>query len=157
MGIRITEKLRVDVDQECHENPVYVRWIGSRGGWNFWLFTTNQLLSVIVGDVTTYTPRIQDLATAQTMEDRIGSRNVPTITVGANFVPRDKLWGDGRYRRGLSSILTSPRVQVWIPERSNWLTVQVKTGSFRIVETRESGSSIELELSLPDVVTQTQA
>lgn len=157
MGTRVTEILHVDVEQGCVNNPVYVRWIGSRGGWNYWLFGSNQVLSLVVGNVVTVTRRIGNLSSAQTMRDRIGATSIPTITLGSPMVTREKLWGDGTFRRGLSSMLTSPRVQIWIPDRSSWITALVKPGTFRVIETREAGSDIEMELELPELTIQTQS
>lgn len=147
---RITEKKRVKIEQDCVANPVYLAWIGLRGGVNYWLFGGTQTINVKTGKAKVIQKDIRDLEPAEGAVDYLKKEGAEKWQIGANNVKREDL-------EGLKTLLISPKVQVlmnpdtWITEGPIWQTVLVNTGSFRIIETDESRHDIKLTIDFSPI------
>jgi hypothetical protein len=64
--IVVTETIKVKIDDECKDNPVYLKWRNTLGGWDQWLFHTSQQLNVRTESLGEYKINFTDLETAET-------------------------------------------------------------------------------------------
>lgn len=147
--VQVTQTLRIKVNRECPENPVYLCWRNKKNGVGYWLFSRKQteiLNSESGGEFEHYNA---NLATAPSRTDFISKENQDSMILGAeNLLINDIL--------GLKGLLESPKVEMLISQNPvTWKTVQVVPGTFNIRETDETRSRIELEIMFPKQYSQT--
>jgi len=142
--MRITEKKKIIINTQCVENPVYLAWMNKLSGWNYWLFSYNQLVNLATGNEQTYQSLIKDLESAESTEEVQSLESAERMTVGAD--------GLNINDAGLvNTILDSVKVQMlmnpatWQAEGAKWQTVILDRGTFLLYET--SGMSNDVSFS----------
>lgn len=146
--IRVTEEKAIKIGPDCVDNPIYLKWIGKRGGWNYWLFGVVQSVSANIRDAVDIERHVTDIETAEERLDFLSKKEFKTITVGASNIDLEDI-------NGLKSILASPKVYEQFKDGTK-IGVRVAPGSFRLYETTEKKASIELTLEYPELYVQTQ-
>ncbi len=134
------------------DRPVYVRWIGLTGSWNYYKFVYNQMITLEVSDPVTMKNFITDWANSDTIVDVISKGASQKMQVfGENVTVSDI--------EGLQSIKYSPKVQIYVgPAISGnwWQTVIVDSGSFDERETFIDAYNFSITFALPDLNVQFQ-
>lgn len=131
----------------------YLKWLNSFGGWNYWLFNkgndtlTTKDLGAIFNDyedvIDTISPYV---AIGKTSENNIVVRQ-------DNITPDDFLI--------LNDILESPKVYLFtglqneIVQSNDWLEVTIKAGAFRVSNSKEKMTNLNLTIELPANNTKT--
>jgi hypothetical protein len=134
------------------ERPVYLRWIGLNGSWQYYKFVYNQVVTLDVTNTVMMKNFITDWANTDTIQDVISKNAGKSIQVfGENVTVSDI--------QGLESIKYSPKVQMFTNRNisgSWWETVIVKEGTFTEFETFIQAYNFSISFALPQVNTQYQ-
>jgi hypothetical protein len=142
----LTETKQIKINQTCLERPLAVSWLNTLGGREHWVFSYNQIHSLDTQSGATYQPNIDDLETATSNIFDLQKFAQPKISVGANVDVEDI--------EGLKTILYS--ICVEIQTAQGWIGVRTETGSFKILETKDTKATIEMTFILPDINIQTR-
>jgi hypothetical protein len=142
----LTETKQIKINQTCLERPLAVSWLNTLGGREHWVFSYNQIHTLDTQSGATYQPNIDNLETATSNIFDLQKFAQPKISVGANVDIEDI--------EGLKSILYS--ICVEIKTAQGWIGVRPETGSFKILETKDTKATIEMTFVLPDINIQTR-
>ena len=153
---RITEKKHIDIDKECVSNPVYLNWLGTNGGRNYWLFRKVQRKSIITDVIGTFEGYKDDIETAQGFIEDIERSAVPTLTIGA-IVPVSKLDGLTKMLYSLN-VLMLMNPDTWSSDASGpiWQIVRPIPGTYQLYNTDQITTTFEVTLELPFINIQSQ-
>lgn len=148
--LRITEKKRIRLRNDCFDNPVYLSFHGKRGGINYWLFGRTQTETLRISARQIFERDITDLENADTIKDFLSKEAVLVSRLGAENLDDNDI-------NGLTGLITSPKVQILVSQNPiKWQTVLLSPGSFRIKDTRERRRRLEIDIVHPDQIIQTQ-
>jgi hypothetical protein len=142
----LTETKQIKINQTCLERPLAVSWLNTLGGREHWVFSYNQIHTLDTQSGATYQPNIDNLETATSNIFDLQKFAQPKISVGANVDIEDI--------EGLKTILYS--ICVEIQTAQGWIGVRPETGSFKILETKDTKATIEMTFVLPDINIQTR-
>ncbi|RCH53940.1 hypothetical protein DJ568_15485 [Mucilaginibacter hurinus] len=144
----VTETKEFLVDGSCRKNPVYLCWLNTLGGWDYWLFDSSQKVDIGISDVKTFDKYIEDYERADVLTETVSKTARTKITLGANSVLISEI-------EALKGIMYSPKVLLLTGQGPvKWMTVQVDSGSFDY-ETKHNVADIELSIMLPVLNIQT--
>ena len=146
-------------------NAVYLKWINTNGGWDYWCFSfaQDEAVQVQVGQQFSkfFLPTADGFPNIGREEKNfLTKKATPTLTLGADGL-------DAFDKAGLQNLLYSPKVVMlqnledWDTESSptnnpQWLTVLVEPGTFKFGKTNESKFSLQLTIQLTEVEIQNQ-
>ena len=153
--MKFTETKRIRYDGQCKTNPVYLRWLNSLGGWNYWLFSRNQIIEFTTGQEVIFENPITNLETSESFVEVLSVIVGKGMVLGANALDRNDI-------EFIKSIIYSPKVQwlfnpeTWQTETPKWITVIPGRGSFPLIETKEERADISLTIKFPEIHTQHQ-
>lgn len=150
-AIRVTEKKKIYINNECRRNPIYLMWKNSLGGWDYWLFDNNAEINYTAKHNTEYSVYIENIATANLKSKFVNAEQVKTITVG-DSVTVSELYG-------ISGIEKSPQVFMLYdatklatnPELA-WIGVNVVPKGFKHTSFANN-IDVEITFELPDFYT----
>lgn len=147
----LTQPITLRVDQNTTDRPVYLRWIGLNGSWNYYKFVYNQVVSLDVSEAVTMKRYVVDWANEDTIEDVISKNAGEKMQVFAENMSVDDI-------KGLQSIKYSPKVQLLKQSGPppKWVTVNVASGTFTERETFIDEYSFSLTFALPSKNIQNQ-
>lgn len=134
-------------------NPIYLKWSDGMGGVGFFLFSKNQTNAINVGNKSGEFNRIYyDLETAETDSDVLTKDATKEIVIGADNLTTIEA-------NGLSTLLYSVNVMMltnsstWVADGiDKWIRVKVKTGGYKITESKNVYHKFECTLQLPDLI-----
>lgn len=139
---RITEQREIIINQECYDNPIYLAWRGSEGGWNYWLFGGDQKINLETSANGEFEKYIDDLETAEGKVEWINKKSQPSIQLGANAVDESNV-------TGMQGIMESVKVQMLVSlSPLKWQTVKVKPNSFSYTK-RANKLDVDFVIDLP--------
>ena len=150
--MRLTEKKRIKIDNECKDYPIYLTWLNSLGGYSYWLFFKNHTETTNTKFNSSYDINISDLETAVATNDAIGKDAVPSIEVGARVKAEDM--------DGITGLFESPKVmmlanpETWAVDGPVWKRVILKAGSMVTLKTGTAYLNVKFNLQLPYKFTQ---
>ena len=150
--ISLTETLPVEVDHDCKDNAVYLRWINRMGGLDYWLFHFSQPENLTTGSEDLSEKYIEDVEDADTKEFVVSLEAQPTRILQADNLTLQQ-------RRGLEHLLTSPQVMMLTDNESvpaKWQTIRIKRGTFNLGESRDTRYKLEIEILDATLFLQTQ-
>ena len=138
----VTEKKTIKIDRECKENPVFISWLNVYGGREHWLFSKVQTKGLITQNAGNFETYIVDLAEARGQITDISKNATPLLTVNCTCDIEDI--------EGLKTMLYSPCVEMLVSENPiKWQTVRPQTGSFKLYDTNDTQSSLQITFELP--------
>lgn len=154
----ITEIKTVKYNNVCkYKNPIYLNWLGTNGGRNFWLFDTNQTEVLEVTSTGDFTPQTVNLETDLGNGEYLGKNATPELVCTAYLELSDIT--------GLKGLLMSPDVlmltnpDTWdeaMGAGALWKRVKVLPQTYKVLETNATHAEIEITLQLPTINIQTQ-
>lgn len=162
-GITITEIKTIKYNDVCaYANPIYLNWLGTNGGRNYWLFDKVQSDLLEVQDTGEFTQQIEDLETDLGNGEYLGKEASPQLICKAYLELSDI--------RGLKGLLMSPDVlmltnpDTWLTDNptspptplTKWKRVKVLPQTYKVLETNATHAEIEITLLLPTINIQTQ-
>ena len=150
MATRITEIKKIKIDHECKKNPVYLKWIGKNGNFNYWLFNLTQTIGIDIADAEQIEYFVEDFENEEQIHDWLKKRAFKKMILGASNIETQDV-------EGIKSIFYSTKVYWLVSQNPNkWQTVLVEQGSFNIIETREDRHDIEFTIVFAEIQTQSQ-
>lgn len=151
----ITEIKEIDINTECVDNPVYLKWLNTSGGFSQWLFGKMQTDIIQTSVDGEYVTNIDDDLENSIGGDEYISKNAqPQLVIGAN-VPVEKM-------DGMKGLLMSPKVLMlsnpddWQTDGPKWIRVRIQTGSFIVLKSNETRNVVEMVLLLPKLNIQAE-
>lgn len=125
----------------------YLKWLNAFGGWNYWLFYKgNDTLTT--KDLGTIYNDYEDVVDTISPYVAIGKTSENNIAIQQELItPNEMLI--------LNDLLESPKVYLFtgtpneVVQPNDWLEVTIKSGSFRVVNSREKLNSLSLTIELP--------
>jgi hypothetical protein len=155
----ITETKRIKIDNTCYDNPIYLVWKNTLGGWDSWMFQKNQTRNLIVGDLGNFEQPEYTLENQENFipggNNSLGASADNTLILGANNLTTNQY-------NAIKELLYAP-VVYWVQPDSSLdditlftyqdfgfsrTKVKAKAGTFS-TETRGGFHSIEFEIELP--------
>lgn len=151
-GHVLTKTITVDIIQCLPKNPVYLKWLGGKGGWNYWCFSGNQVEGIESKNGNTFEAFKPDLELKRDSGKLISKSSIPTMTLGVQGLTTEK-------KDGLKTLLESVQVELFTgyddDDVPTWKTVIVDGYQFK-ANTKSSRHSLELTIKFPKINTQTQ-
>jgi hypothetical protein len=142
--VEVTEVKRIKIDHSCYNNPVYLVWKNTLGGWDQWLFSKTQTENLKTESIGEFIQPVYSLSTSDGSTKALGFNAGNTMILGANGL------NDNQYL-AIKELLYSPAIYKVETDGSQKI-VRVKPGSFSN-ETKDSAHSIEFEILLSDTFT----
>lgn len=138
----VTEKKTIKIDRECKENPVFISWLNVYGGREHWLFSKVQTKGLITQNAGSFETYIVDLATVRGQITDISKNAIPLLTVYCTVDIEDI--------EGIKTMLYSPCIEMLVSENPiKWQTVRPQVGSFKLYDTNDTQSSLQITFELP--------
>jgi len=145
----ITQPLTIKVDEPCNDPYVYIKWLNTLGGWDYWRFGKDQVLSLSSSTEIEIDRNVFDWENDETIADTIKKSAVKRISFGAT-VEDSKV-------TGLVGLSTSTHIMLLTNLNPyKWQTVVLQAGQFDIKRTKLRGAELKFTISLPQVNIQQQ-
>lgn len=149
----VMNELTVEINRECADNAVYLRWLNPKGGQDYWLFKRVNTVSDQVDNEETFEEYIEDLSEALARKEVTNKDVQEEINIGADLLTIQQA-------EGLRYLLRSVKVEMYMGEDDDdnpiFHTVRVRTGRFPIYNKPENKASIELSILPPQPFNQQQ-
>jgi hypothetical protein len=143
--VQLLETIVVKLGTVCTKNNVYLCWANSRGGYDYWLFSKNQILGFSSKSVGELNSDPTDLATQNFRSTSIRMESVERIICGATVSIDDFT--------GIKGIERSPAVYVFTGVSSyTWKRMKVIPKGFQY-QKRGVTVDISIELEYPEIYT----
>lgn len=148
--VPVTEELIVRIDRACAINPVYLRWIGLSGSWNYFRFNYNQTKTLDVQNAVIIKNFVNDWQNDEGIDEVVSKDASEKLQVFADALDKNDI-------NGLQSIKYSPKVQILVNKNPvKWQTVVVNTSTFAEYDTQNGQSEFNLTFNMPSKNIQTQ-
>lgn len=151
----ISEVKRIEIDQDCKDNPIYLRWVNLLGAREYWLFSHHQEYGLEIYDINLIERNITNIETAEAIQDIISKEAKESVIIGEDNLLVTNV-------EGMKGLLLSPLVQMltnpasWESEGPKWKTVIVKKNTWNLYRNDRGNYSLELEIGLPKLNIQTR-
>lgn len=147
-----TLPITVDIIQCLPSNAVYLRWLNSFAGWDYFCFTYSQTEGLESKPGGIFERFTSDLELKRDSGKFVSRSTTPTLTMGAEGLTTEK-------KNGLKGLIGSVQVEVYAGLDSDdvpiWNTVRLTKYKFS-PQTKNSRHKIELTIEQMDLNTQTQ-
>jgi hypothetical protein len=150
--VQVTESLRMKVDHECKDFPIYLTWLNSVGGYDYWLFFKKNKYKIQTKLENSHVKNIENLETAIGNIDISGKGIQPQIDFGARVRAEDMDGMAGLFGSPKVLYLTNP--EGWQLEGPKWNRVIIKPGSLLVSESNFEFLEIKMSMLLPTLNTQ---
>lgn len=145
----ITKPLIIQTLKPCSDPYIYLKWINTLGGWDYYRFGHDQLFQLTTSDLVSIDRNVFDWENDNTIADTIKKSGINRITFGGT-VPSNKV-------SGLKGIQTSIKVMMLVNLNPyKWHTVTINTGTFDVKRSRGAFSEFKFTISLPEINIQSQ-
>lgn len=145
----ITQPLTLKINRQCNDPHVYLKWLNTLGGWDYWRFGYDQIKSISTSDEIRVDRNVLDWQIDDTIADVIKKNGIEKMAFGVTV-------GKNKYN-GLKGLHTSIKIQMLMNENPyQWHTVTLATGSFETKRTKNEFSEFKFTLSLPEINIQRQ-
>ena len=145
----ITQPLTIKINGQCNDPYVYIKWLNTLGGWDYWRFGKDQILQLTTSDDITIDRNVFDWENDETIADTISKSAFNRISFGATV--------DDLKVNGLKGLNTSTKIQMLTSVSPiKWQTVILANGSFEIKRSRNKYSDLRFTVTLPQINIQQQ-
>lgn len=144
--------LRLDKVTEFCPNGVYIKWINSLGGWNYWLFSKGETIS-----------RTDSKGSIKSQEQNLADSLSPFVSLGkseSDSIRVREQRVNTQYKTLFTDLLDSAKVYLFsgTPFSKNtfndWIEVDLKDGRFITENPKENLYTFDFELTLPTNTTR---
>lgn len=165
----ITETKIIKMVQTIPCNPVYLKWLNTNGGWDYWCFSFKQTEGMIVKSGEQFSKFILRTADgfpriSREEKNWLKKEATPTLVIGAEGLDEDDL-GSDYWHTGIMGITYSPKVMMLMnPDEFDavssptvppqWLTVLVEPSTFKYKETNEPKFNVQMVIQLTEIEVQ---
>ena len=146
-GVEVTERLKIKVDHECKDFPIYLTWVNSLGGYDYWLFFKTNTVKLKTKLENQHVKNIEDLESSIGNIDITGKAGQPQVDFGARVRAEDM--------DGIASLFASPKVlylsnpDTFLTEGYKWIRAIIRPGSILIEESNLSFVEVKMSMLLP--------
>lgn len=145
----ITQPLTIKINSQCNDPYVYIKWLNTLGGWDYWRFGKDQILQLATSSGIDIDRNVFDWENDETISDTISKNAFNRITFGATV---DELKIDG-----LNGLNKSTKIQMLTSlDPLKWQTVILANGSFELKRARNKSAELRFTVTLPQINIQQQ-
>lgn len=145
----ITQPIVIKVNTPCNDTFIYLKWLNTLGGWDYFRFGHDQILSLNTSDGISVDRNVFDWANDETIADTITKNAVRRISFGAT-VSDKKL-------DGLLGLHKSTHIMLQVGFNPiKFHTVTLGVGGFDIKRTKANTAELKFQISLPETNIQRQ-
>ncbi len=144
--LQVVETVPVCVIHDCVENPFYLKWLNTLGGFDYFMFGYSQTDSVQTRTKQQFEPSEWDIAEAERGAFELRNLSQQKYKLGALAVSDSDL-------RAMKDLFSSPIVYR-VEQDGTQHRVTVTKGSFKIIETRNNVNDISFEVKYPESIIQ---
>lgn len=138
---------RKSVEERCiPENPCFIRWINSVGGWDHWMFSGKRDTAIEISDQVVFRERVTDNSDTANNYHTISGTRGDSIKVGTQGISTEDLLV-------LVQIVASPLIQMYDTTNSQWITI-LNDGSKPVWDSNEPKHTIDFQFKLPSINVQ---
>lgn len=163
LDVIVTEQKDIKVNKECAQQPVFLNWLGTNSGRNYFLFKDVQSEVEEIQSTGEFNPQSIDLETDLGNSEYLGKVSQPELICTAYLEIEDI--------KGLKGLLRSPDVlmltnpETWKTDNTDtsppsvlpkWQRVKVLPQTYKILDTNQTHALIEITLLLPTINIQQQ-
>jgi len=145
-NLQIIETLPVDVIHDCVEEPFYLMWLNTIGGFDFYMFSYSQTYAIDTGNEQQFSPYEWDISVAERNKYDLQNTNQDVYVLGAERVTKADL-------DGLVDLFASPIVYK-VDADGTQTRVLINKGSLNVYQTDKASNRIEFELLMPETQLQ---
>lgn len=130
-----------------HCNGHYLKWMNSFGGWNYWLFNKGNE-SISTKELGSINNDFENLETTISPYLSLGTESSNSISFVQENITQDEMLI-------LRDLLDSVKVFLFTgtpftkAENTDWIEVNLKTGTFRLSNSREKLNTLSLAIDIP--------
>lgn len=133
---------RMPIDTCCiPDNPFYVRWINTMGGWDYWMFSTKQAINNSISDAVEFTPYSDDMLNSTNTSEIISATPKKVITVGAEQLTNNEY-------DVISQLIYSPKIQYYNSITNKWVGLLLNDAEVE-KNTNEFKQALEFKFIMP--------
>ena len=137
----------INYTHECEPaQPFYVRWVNKIAGYDYLMFSHNQIETVELSNVVSIRKNYENKFDVLSEKQNIGAETKRTIAVGATGLTRIEM-------DSVKDLMTSPFVEVYEKEYDRWIQIYYESAKFER-DTFNELSDIEIEFLMPTLLTQ---
>lgn len=140
--VYVMQDLIIRTECPCDEPYVYIKWVNSYGGWDYYRFGFNQFLNANISNDQAVKRFVTNWTTDDTIEEVINKSSIRSLKVGANNIPQDDANALQWARKSVKAMMLTNTNPV------TWQTVIIKDGSTDTIQTRKKRSDVNFELLL---------
>lgn len=122
---------------------VYIKWVNSRGSWDYYRFGYNQFLNASISNDVAVKRFVLNWSNDDTIEDVIAKSSIRTLRVGATLIDKDTANALQWARKSVKAMMLVNTNPV------KWQTVIIKAGDTDVIQSRKRNSDVSFELLLP--------
>lgn len=140
---RITEIKRVKINRDCRNNPIYLMWKNSLGGWDFWLFDNKSENNIKTKSGAFYDIYNEDIEREVARTKVLENRQMKNIIVG-DVVTQDDLIGLQGIEKSSAVFMLYDASKLTTDSEIAWMSVNVNPSGFKFFNVSDN---IEVEVS----------
>lgn len=145
-GHTISEKKTFKIERCIPENPIYIGFLNTLGGWEQFLFGVTQSYELDVTSDGSYSENYVSIADTTNPDKTIKKRAQERMRLGASNLTQNQ-------KDALKDLLYSPKVYILNSDLSINMEVNIIPATYQIKKTDVALSTIEFEILLPEIVT----
>lgn len=134
----------------CDDPYIYLKWLNSKGGWDYYRFGFNQQEQANVSNDQAVKRFVFDWANDDTLEDVINKSAITSITVGADNIDKDAANVLQWARKSIHAMILVNKNPI------KWHTVVIRDGDTSPIQSRKLKANVSLQLLLPSTNIQQQ-
>lgn len=139
----LSEVKTINIDNECHDNAIYLRWLNPLGGVDYWLFDYRNSHSYNVSNEKVLTKDIKNMQLERGRQVVLSKRSSEEIELFAENLTFAQI-------EGLKYLMSSPTVEMlngyYVDGSPLWLTVRIPEGAFFIKDTYENKAEVSFTI-----------
>lgn len=148
--ILLSEVKTVKYDPSCYKYPLYITWLNTLGGWDYWLFTAKKDYGIEVDDVVLGERNIfqsfPDQFQSETWQEVISLTAQNKITLRSQPMTKEQLVE-------VSKLVYSKMVQV-VESETDKYTIIIDKRSVSLYTDGDKLHFFEVDILLPKIITQ---
>jgi hypothetical protein len=145
--VYIMRDITVQTKQPCNDPYVYVKWLNTFGGWDYYRFGYNQVTNSTTKIDQQVNRYALDIENEDTINDVVSKTANETISFGVNNVPNDVV-------HGLRGLKKSVKAMMMVAPYK-WQTIVIQDGDFGENSTRNATGNATFIATLRDDNLQT--
>ncbi len=142
VDFRFSEEIEIHFENRCFINPVYFVWKNTLGGWDYWLFETNQTRTLNTESLGAFVKNYTKIGDINNPKTTRGKKAIPTVVYGAEDL-------DHQQKTAIEQILYSNKVYIINADGTVNREVEVLAGS--ATPDRTEGNKFAIEFEIEDV------